>query len=145
MTVGAATEFATSRKWGELEQAIARLEKLELLATIDPGKPMDALAERIRPVPLGVGLGNSGEDPAEFQLQNSALSLSEPVSLDIVGVMFWWEFDGTRSLREIVERVVDRAGGISIDSAENVVTQLVHGLMASRLLYLDYPGQSEST
>lgn len=144
MTVKTATEFATSRTWGELEQAIARLEKLGLLATLEPGKPMGTDVAELRPIPLGVGLGNTGSDPVRFEVQNSALSLPSPVSLDVVGVMFWWEFDGTRSLREIVGRIVGQVGGLSVDSAETVVTKLVHGLMASRLLYLDYPLSSGS-
>ncbi|WP_155771978.1 hypothetical protein [Mycobacterium asiaticum] len=143
MTVSTATEFATSRKWAELEHAIARLGRLDLLATIEPGKALGGAVERLRPVPLGVGLGNTGSDPARFEIQNSALSLPAPVSLDVIGVRFWWEFDGARSLREIVERVVDRIEGLSTDTAEAVVTRLAHGLMGSRLLYLDWPHSPE--
>jgi len=138
MTLSTATAVASSDSWGDLDQAFARLEKLDLLATIEPGKAMNATLERLRPLPLGVGVGNSAGDPGAFHIQNIALSLATPVSLDVVGIMFWWEFDGTRSLREIVGRVAERLSGLSADVAEAVVTKLVHGLMASRLLYLDH-------
>jgi hypothetical protein len=144
MTLTVATEVTSSRDWGDLDQTIARLGKLDLLVTIEPGKAMDATLERLRPLPLGVGLGNSSGDPMRFEIQNAALSLPTPVSLDVVGVMFWWEFDGTRSLREIVGRVAARLPGLSTDRADAVVTQLAYGLMASRLLYLDHPQPSRS-
>ena len=139
MTLATATEIASSSDWGDPDQTIARLKKLDLLVTIEPGKAMDATLERLRPLPLGVGLGNSGDDPTRFEIQNAALSLPTPVSLDVVGVMFWWEFDGTRSLREIVGRVTARVPALSTDRADAVATQLAYGLMASRLLYLDLP------
>jgi hypothetical protein len=59
--------------------------------------------------------------------------------------MFWWEFDGTRSLREIVGRVTARLPDLSTDHADAVVTQLAYGLMASRLLYLDLPERKTVT
>jgi hypothetical protein len=144
MTLATATEVASSSEWGDLDQTIARLRKLDLLVAIEPGKVMDATLERLRPLPLGVGLGNSSADPTRFEIQNAALSLPTPVSIDLVGVMFWSEFDGTRSLREIVGRVTTRHPALSSDRADAVVTQLAYGLMASRLLYLD-PSQRTVT
>jgi hypothetical protein len=137
MTLAMATDVASSSEWGNLEQTIARLRKLDLLVGVEAGKSMDSTLGRLRPISLGVGLGNNSGDPTRFEIQNAALSLPEPVSLDVVGVMFWWEFDGTRSLREIVGRVVARLPNLSADLAWAVATQLACGLMASRLLYLD--------
>ena len=111
--------------------------------TIEPGKAMGAALERLRPLPLGVGLGNYKGDPTRFEIQNATLSLPSPVSLDVVAIMFWWEFDGTRSLREISSHVAARIPGLSMDRADTVVTQLAYGLMASRLLYLDCPSQGK--
>ena len=139
MPLAVATEVVAHRDGGDLDQTIARLGKLDLLATIEPGKAMDARLESLRPLPLGVGLGNSSGDPTRFEIQNAALSLPTPVSVDLVGVMLWWEFDGTRSLREIVGRVAARVPDLSVDRADAAVTQLAYGLMASRLLYLDHP------
>jgi hypothetical protein len=139
MTLSAATEAASNRGWGNLDHAIARLGELDLLVTIEPGKAMGTILERLRPLPLGLGLGNGRGDPARFEIQNAALSLPTPVSLDVVAILFWWEFDGTRSLREIAAHVAAQVPGLSIDRADAVVTQLAYGLMASRLLYLDHP------
>lgn len=137
MTEAAAANIASSSDWGDLDQTIARLKKLDLLVTIEPGKAMDATLEHLRPIPLGVGLGNSTGDPTRFEIQNAALSLATPVSLDGLGVMFWWEFDGTKSLREIVGRVAPRLPDLSADHADAVVTRLAYDLMVRRLLYLD--------
>jgi hypothetical protein len=144
MTPAAATEAASNHNWSHLDQSIARLGELDLLVTIEPGKAMGRALERLRPLPLGVGLGNYKGDPTRFEIQNATLSLPSPVSLDVVAIMFWWEFDGTRSLREIAARVAARIPSLSIDRAEAVVTQLAYGLMASRLLYLDCPVPSGS-
>jgi hypothetical protein len=143
MTPAAATEAAPNHDWSHLDQSIARLRELDLLVTIEPGKAMGAALERLRPLPLGVGLGNYKGDPTRFEIQNATLSLPSPVSLDVVAIMFWWEFDGTRSLREISSHVAARIPGLSIDRADTVVTQLAYGLMASRLLYLDCPSQGK--
>ena len=139
MTLTVATEVASSRGWGDLDQTIARLEKLDLLVTVEPGKSMDATVERLRPLPLGVGLGNGSGDPMTFEIQNAALSLPKPVSLNIVAIMFWWEFDGTKSLREIAAKVTSQLPGLPVDDADAVASQLAYGLMANRLLYLDCP------
>lgn len=141
MTLAVATQFASSRDWGDLDQTFARLGKLDLLVTIAPGKAMGATVERLRPLPLGVGLGNSSGDPTRFEIQNATWSLPSPVSLDVVAIMFWWEFDGTKSLREIAAHVVSQLPGLSLDDADTVASQLAYGLMANRLLYLDCPVQ----
>lgn len=137
MTPRAATEMASDQNWGELDQAIARLRELDLLVRIEPGKAMDSALGRLRPLPLGLGLGNASGDPATFEIQNAALSLATPVSLNVVAIMFWWEFDGTSSLQEIASRIATRLPDLSVDSADAVLTQLVHGLMVNRLIYLD--------
>lgn len=137
MTPCAATEIASKQNWGGLDRATARLRELDLLVRIEPGKPMDSALGRLRPLPLGVGLGNSSGDPATFEIQNAALSLAAPVGINVSAVMFWWEFDGTRSLQEIASRVATRLPDMSADSADTILTELVHGLMVRRLMYLD--------
>jgi hypothetical protein len=139
MTLSAVTEVVSNRSWDSLDGAIARLGELDLLVTIEPGKAMGGTLERLRPLPLGLGMGNCKGDPTRFEIQNATLSLPTPVSLDAVAIMFWWEFDGTRSLREISSHVAARLPTLSIDRADTVATQLAYGLMASRLLYLDRP------
>jgi hypothetical protein len=138
-TRAAVTVAASKHNGRRMDQSIARLGELDLLVTIEPGKAMGAALERLRPLPLGMGLGNCKGDPMRFEIQNATLSLPSPVLLDVLAVMFWWEFDGTRSMREITERVIARVPSLSIGRADAVATQLTYGLMASRLLYLDCP------
>jgi hypothetical protein len=139
MTLTAATEAASSSNSRSLGQAIVRLRELELLVAIEPGKPMGGALKRLRPLPLGLGLGNSTGNPASFEIQNATLSLPTPLSVDIVAVMFWWEFDGTKTLGEIAAHVASRLSNISRDDADTMTSQLAYGLMANRLLYLDCP------
>lgn len=139
MTLTTATGTASNHNRVHLDQAFARLGELDLLVTIEPGKAMNGALERLRPLPLGLGLGNCKGDPTRFEIQNATLSLPSPVSLDVVAIMFWWEFDGTRSLREIASHVAARVPGLPIDRADTIAAQLAYGLMASRLLYLDCP------
>lgn len=139
MTTAATAGAASNPNLSHLDQSIARLGELDMLVTIEPGKAMGSALERLRPLPLGWALGNCKGDPTRFEIQNAALSLPSPVSLDAVAIMFWWEFDGTRSLREIASRVTARLPDLSIDRADAVITQLAYGLMANRLLYLDCP------
>lgn len=128
---------AASDAFAQAEQAIARLLEMNLLVRIEPGKPLDQATERLRPLPLGLGLGNSSGDPMTFEIQNATLSLPTPVSLNVVGAMFWWEFDGTRSLRAIARRVADQLPDLAAERADVIVVRLAHSLMAGRLIYLD--------
>jgi hypothetical protein len=141
MTLTAATEAASISNSVSLGQAIVRLRELELLVAIEPGKPMDAALKCLRPLPLGLGLGNSTGNPTSFEIQNATLSLPKPVSVDVVAVMFWLEFDGTKTLGEIAAHVASRLSSISRDDADTIASQLTYGLMANRLLYLDCPTQ----
>jgi hypothetical protein len=138
-TPAAVTEAASNQGWSRPDRSIARLRELDLLVTIEPGQAMGGSLERLRPLPLGFGLGNTKGDQMRFEIQNATLSLPSPVSLDVLAIMFWWEFDGARSLREIVERVATRISNLSTDRADAIVTQLAYGLMTNRLLYLDCP------
>jgi hypothetical protein len=139
MTPAAATEAASDHDRGRVDLAIARLEELNLLITIELREAMGEALARLRPIPLGFGLGNYAGDPGIFEIQNATLSLPSPVLLDVVAIMFWWEFDSTRSLREIAAHVASRLPSLSLDRAHTVATQLAYGMMANRLLYLDSP------
>ncbi len=134
----AVVEAASSNGLGDPEAALAGLADQDLLITIRPGEAMDDDLARLRPIPLGVGLGNLGGDHTRFEIQNSTLSLPSPVSVDPASIMLWWEFDATRSLREIVPDVSSVFPDLSQDLVETAATRLVHGLMVRRLLYLDY-------
>jgi hypothetical protein len=139
MTPAAIAEAAVNHGRSHVNQSMTRLAALNLLTKIEPGKALGTSLERLRPLPLGVGLGNLNGDPERFEIQNASLSLPSPVSLDEVAVMFWWEFDGTRSLREISALIAAKIPGLSTDHAEAVASQLAYALMASRLIYLDVP------
>jgi hypothetical protein len=139
MALPAATEPASSDTSSNFGRAVARLWELDLLVVIDPGKSIDGALSSLRPIPLGCGLGNYQGDPTRFEIQNATLSLPSPVSLDAISIMFWWEFDGASSLREIVTRVTSRVPNLALDHADTIAAHLTHGLMTSRLLYLDAP------
>lgn len=139
MTRASAIAAASRNGLDNPDAANLRLENRNLVVTIRPGRVMDGDLARLRPIPLGVGLGNLKGDPTRFKIQNSKLSLPSPVSLDGVAIMLWWELDGTASLREAVARVASRLPELSLDLVETAATRLVHGLMANRLLHLDAP------
>jgi hypothetical protein len=139
LTLGAAIKVASIRGWSSPEPVIARLADLNLLAPIDPGQAMDGTLSRLRPIPLGCGLGNLGGDPMRFEIQNAILSRPSPISLDVVTIMFWWELDGISTLGEVVSQVRSRVPGLSLPRANAIAAQLAFSLMVNRMLYLDSP------
>jgi hypothetical protein len=139
LTLDAAVKVASIRSWSSPESIITRLGELDLLAPIDPGRAMDRTLSRLRPIPLGCGLGNLGGDSMQFEIQNATLSRPAPVSLDVVSIMFWWEFDGISTLEEVVKLVTSRVPGLSLHQANTIAAQLAFVLMVNRMLYLDSP------
>jgi len=142
LTLDAAIKIAAIRSWKGPESIIARLGELNLLAPIDPGNAMNDALSRLRPIPLGCGLGNMGGDSMQFEIQNATLSRPSPISLDVVSVMFWWEFDGLNTLQEAVALVTSRVPGLSLHQANTIAAQLAFVLMVNRMLYLDSPRTS---
>lgn len=137
MTRALAVEAALHSELDRPDPAVARLEELNLLVKINPGDMMDDDLSRLRPIPLGVGLGNLKGDHTRFEIQNTTLSLPSPVSVDAVAIMIWWGFDGARSLREAVSHASSWLPELSVDRAGATATRLVNDLMTARLLYLD--------
>lgn len=135
MTLSAATEIGSVQNWDALGRALERLDGQDLIAPVGPGSAL----QRLRPLPLGFGLGNSAAEPTTFRLQDATLSLPSPVVLDVVEAMIWWEFDGAKTLGEIGSCLAGRLPDLSSEVAGAAVIALVHRLMASRLLYLDGP------
>lgn len=142
LTLDAALEVASIRSWSGPESIIARLGELNLLVPIDPGQAMNGTLSRLRPIPLGCGLGNMGGESMQFEIQNATLSRPSPILLDVVSVMFWWEFDGISTLDEAVALVTSRVPGLSLHQANTIAAQLVFVLMVNRALYLDSPRTS---
>lgn len=142
LTLDAAIKVASSCSWSGPESIIARLGELDLLAPIDPGQAMNDSLSRLRPIPLGCGLGNIGGDSMQFEIQNATLSRPSPILLDAVSVMFWWEFDGISTLHEAVALVTSRVPGLSLEQANTIAARLVFVLMVNRTLYLDSPRTS---
>lgn len=136
----AIAETAARRGWADPGAAVERLSGSNLLVTIgNAEETLNPDLARLRPLPLGVGIGNSGDSSGDFQLQNASLSLATPLSLDAIAIMFWWEFDGTSSLGDVIERVGGLLGEFPRDALEYAAARLTRDLMASRLLYLDGP------
>jgi hypothetical protein len=144
LTLDAAAKVAAARGWGDAGPVVARLEDAGLLARIDRRQAANGPLLQLRPIPLGCGLGNLNGDPARFELQNATLSRPAPMSLDVVSVMFWWEFDGASSLQEIASVMTSRIPGLSLPAAHAIAAQLAYGLMVNRMLYLDSPRTAKS-
>ena len=144
LTLDAAIKVASTCGWSGPESIIARLGELDLLAPIDPGQAMNGTLSRLRPIPLGCGLGNMGGDSMQFEIQNATLSRPSPILLDVVSVMFWWEFDGISTLAEAVALVTSRVPGLPLHQANTIAARLVFVLMVNRTLYLDSPRASAS-
>jgi hypothetical protein len=144
LTLGAAAKVASARGWGDAGLVVDRLEGAGLLARIDRTQAASGPLLQLRPIPLGCGLGNLSGDPARFELQNATLSRPAPLSLDVVSVMFWWEFDGASSLQDIASVVTARIPGLSLPAAHAIVAGLAYELMVNRMLYLDSPRPAKS-
>jgi hypothetical protein len=144
LTPGSAAAIASARGWGDAGPVIGRLESASLLARIDRKQVTNGTLLPLRPIPLGCGLGNLGGDPGRFEIQNATLSHPAPMSLDVVSVMFWWEFDAASSLQEIASLMTSRIPGLSLPAAHAIAARLAYGLMVNRMLYLDFPRGAKS-
>jgi hypothetical protein len=139
LTMTASARLAAACDWGDPEPVIGWLADQDLLVPIDPGKPMNGALARLRPIPLGYGLGNTGGDAMRFEIQDATLSRAEPVALDVASAMFWWEFDGATSLDEAVSAITSRVPSLPPHEASIIAARLACELMLGRMLYLDTP------
>jgi hypothetical protein len=139
LTMTASARLAAACDWGDPEPVIGWLADQDLLVPIDPGKPMNGALARLRPIPLGYGLGNTGGDAMRFEIQDATLSRAEPVALDVASAMFWWEFDGATSLNEAVSAITSRVPSLPPHEASIIAARLACELMLGRMLYLDTP------
>jgi hypothetical protein len=144
LTMTASAKIAAACHWGDPEPVIRSLADQDLLVTIDPGQPMSGALARLRPIPLGYSLGNAGGDTERFEIQGATLSLTAPLALDVVSVMFWWEFDGATSLHEAVTSITSRVPALPLYDASIIAARLAYDLMLSRMLYLDTPRKVKS-
>jgi hypothetical protein len=139
LTMTASARLAAACDWGDPAPVIGWLADQDLLVPIDPGKPMNGALARLRPIPLGYGLGNTGGDAMRFEIQDATLSRAEPVALDVASAMFWWEFDGATSLNEAVSAITSRVPSLPPHEASIIAARLACELMLGRMLYLDTP------
>jgi hypothetical protein len=144
LTMTASARLAAACDWGDPEPVIGWLSDQDLLVPIDPGKPMNGALARLRPIPLGYGLGNAGGDAMRFEIQDATLSRAEPVALDVASAMFWWEFDGATSLNEAVSAITSRVPSLPPHEASIIAARLACELMLGRMLYLDTPRKVKS-
>jgi hypothetical protein len=144
LAMTASAKIAAACRWGDPEPVIRSLADQDLLVTIDPGKPMSGALARLRPIPLGYSLGNAGGDAERFEIQDATLSLTAPLALDMLSVMFWWEFDGATSLHEAVSSITSRVRALPLYDASVIAARLACDLMLSRMLYLDTPRKVKS-
>ncbi|MET0559723.1 MAG: hypothetical protein ABW065_13815 [Solirubrobacterales bacterium] len=132
-------ETAARREWLHPEATTKRLLERGLLVEIGPGEALGPGLDQLRPLPLGIGIGNTPSAPKEFRLQSADRSLPRPVVLDPIGVMLWWECDGASPLGEISSRVAARCPQLPPAALDQVTVGFARDLMANRLLYLDSP------
>lgn len=78
---------------------IQRLRELNLVLELDIEGSLDGQLGYLRPIPRGVGAGNLAAEPGTYQISGESASQSSAVSVDAVGIMLWWEFDGSVSLK----------------------------------------------
>ena len=144
LALTASAEIAAACRWGDPEPVLRSLADQDLLVRIDPGQPMSGALARLRPIPLGYSLGNAGGDAERFEIQDASLSLTAPLALDMVSVMFWWEFDGATSLHEAVSSIASRVPALPLYDASVIAARLAYELMLGRMLYLDTPRKAKS-
>jgi hypothetical protein len=144
LTMAASARLAAACDWGDPEPVIGWLADQDLLVPIELGKPMDGALARLRPIPLGYGLGNAGGDAMRFEIQDATLSRTQPITLDVASAMFWWEFDGATSLHEAVSAITSRVPSLPSHEAGIIAARLACELMLGRLLYLDTPRKVKS-
>jgi hypothetical protein len=120
-------------------QALARLRDRGLIAEITREPAANTKLTRLRPIPLGAGLGNANRNADRFGIQNATYTLPGPVELDAITVMFWWDMDGSNDVAALVERAAARLPEFPQMALERAAVEIVERLMAKRLLYLDAP------
>lgn len=116
---------------------IQRLRELNLVLELDIEGSLDGQLGYLRPIPRGVGAGNLAAEPGTYQIKGESASQSSAVSVDAVGIMLWWEFDGSVSLKMAMENVAKRLPQLPRAALERLAVVLLMRLMAQRLIYLD--------
>jgi hypothetical protein len=137
MSRAALDEAAAARGWQATHGGIQRLRELNLVLELDTEGSLDGQLGYLRPIPRGVGAGNLASEPGTYQIKGESASQSPAVSVDAVGIMLWWEFDGSVSLKTAMENVAKRLPELPRMALERLAVVLLMRLMAQRLIYLD--------
>jgi hypothetical protein len=135
-TEPAETLEEADRAAGASDRTIERLEAIGLVATFTPGHPLTEQSRSLRPIPLGVGIGNGGEDP--YTLVIGDASLTPVLGTSSLEFALWWQFDGLTTLGEACATAA-RELAVDPSSMERVATGLIRELMSRRLILLDLP------
>jgi hypothetical protein len=137
MSRGALDEAAEARGRQAVYGGIQRLRELNLVLELDIEGSLDGQLGYLRPIPRGVGEGNLAGEPGTYQIKGESAPQSSGVSVDAVGIMLWWEFDGSVSLKTAMENVAKRLPELPRVALERLAVVLLMRLMAQRLIYLD--------
>jgi hypothetical protein len=137
MSLTAFGEAAAARGWQAADGGIERLRELNLLLELDTEGSLDGQLGYLRPIPRGVGAGNLAAEPGMYQIKGETASQSPAVSVDAVGIMLWWEFDGSVSLKAAMENVAKRLPELPRMTLERLAVVLLMRLMAQRLIFID--------
>lgn len=137
MSRAALDEAAAARGRQAVFGAIQRLRELNLVLELDIEDSLDGQLGYLRPIPRGAGGGNLAAEPGTYQIKGESASQSSAVSVDAVGIMLWWEFDGSVSLKTALENVAKRLPELPRMTLERLAVVLLMRLMAQRLIHLD--------
>jgi hypothetical protein len=113
------------------------LENLALIAIVDPDQTKwNALAAKLRPIPLGFGLGNSEGDVLQYEISDA---LGRPM-LRVHPLAFWiWlTWDGTLSLGQAADELAPHLPAeVTRDVILRGARELVMSCVSSGLIVLD--------
>jgi hypothetical protein len=116
---------------------IQRLRELNLLLELDLEGSLDGQLGQLRPIPRGAGAGNLAAEPGTYQITGESAAPSSAVSVDAVGIMLWWEFDGSVTLKTAMDNVARRLPQLPRTALERLAVVLLTRLMAQHLIYID--------
>jgi hypothetical protein len=136
-------EAVAARGWQVAYGGIQRLSELSLVFELDIEGSLDGQLGYLRPIPRGVGVGNLAAEPGTYQIKGEPPSQSPAVAVNAVGIMLWWEFDGSASLKTVLDKVAKRLPQLPRTALERLAVVLLMRLLTQHLIYLDIARENQ--
>lgn len=135
-----ALEAAAAHLNVDSHKTIDDMLKEQLLALLpSEGDSISGAFWNLRPLPQGVGLGQSIENPSNYQI--GTLYGEIAVTCDFVGYIIWTFCDGQRSLRSVIKATAQHLNCDEMVVTANLI-QLLPLLLKTRVVGLDCEFQS---